>query len=761
MLAWYRRLPPSTVPVVVIIVMVLLGNFMYVSGLANNDPISWTAGISHSICRVTCGRPMIDPNVGFLTQPLGHLSAMDLLHGHMPWWNPYEGLGQPLAGEMQGAALFPLTLLFALSSGLMWFHVILEIIAGLCTYFLARRLSIPLIFATAAGALFALNGTFAWLGNAVLNPVAFLPMLLLGIEMIIDAAGARRRGGWYLAALALALSIYAGFPEVAYLDALLAGAWAVVRWFSLEREPRLVAARRLGLAAVVGAVLSLPISVPFLDFLKVANVGGHVAASDGVAFLSPQAGPMLLDPYIYGTILSNRNAIDGWGGIGGYFSVSIAALALLGLFGARHRALRIVLGAWVTFGLLGAFNLLGMRRVWNIVPRMDTVALSRYIFPSAEMALIILAALGLMDFAESVRARRIYWLTTVVALALLTWGALDASAINNGVVLTNKARIIFMGLHALPFIAVGLLLVLGIFARWRHTPLLIALVLVGEALLLFFVPTAEAPKQITVDQAPITFLQTHQGEQRYLDFAVLYPNWGTQYNVYSLSAIDLPFPNRFANLLATTLYPSLSPSNQFVVQGGMTGVIKQEADLVAHFTAFEAASVKYLLIPSKVVISPALTALGVTRVFSDSLATIYQMPHPRPFYTTAAPCQITSTTIDAATVTCTHATTLLRTELAMAGWHATVNGRAVPITTAENAYQSITIPAGRSDVAFTFLPPHETLALAGGAVALLFLLGAWVVDRRRPATPPRHARPLRRFSRRAGAPARTWREQSP
>ncbi len=739
--------------------MVLLGNFMYVSGLANNDPISWTAGISHSICRVTCGRPMIDPNVGFLTQPLGHLSAMDLLHGHMPWWNPYEGLGQPLAGEMQGAALFPLTLLFALSSGLVWFHVILEIIAGVCTYFLARRLSIPVVFATVAGALFALNGTYAWLGNAVLNPVAFLPMLLLGVEMIFESARERRRGGWYLAALALALSIYAGFPEVAYLDGLLAAAWAVVRWFSLEREPRLVAARRLGLAAVVGAVLSLPIVIPFLDFLKVADVGKHIAASDGTAFLSPQAGPMLLNPYIYGTLLSNHNAVDGWGGIGGYFSVSVAALALLGLFGARHRALRIVLGAWVGVGLLGAFNLLRVREAWNILPRMDTVALSRYIFPSAEMALVILAALGLMDFAESVRARRLYWLTTVVALALLTWGTLDAAALNNGVILTSKARIIFMGLHALPFIAVALLLILGIFARWRYTAVLIALVLVGEALLLFFVPTAEAPKQITVDQAPITFLRTHQGEQRYLDFAVLYPNWGSQYDVYSLSAIDLPFPNEFANLLATTLYPSLNPTNQFVVQGGMTGIVTQEKDLVAHFAAFEAASVKYLLIPSKVVILPALTSLGVTRVYHDSLATIYQMPHPRPFFTTAAPCQITSTTVNAATVSCTRATTLTRTELAMTGWHATVDGRAVPITTVSHAYQSISLPAGRSDVAFTFLPPHETLALTAGAVALLFLLGAWVTDRRRPTTAPRHARPPWRFARRART--HTWRDESP
>ena len=131
---------------------------------------------------------MIDPNVGFITQPLGHLAAMNLLHGHLPWWNYFEGLGQPLVGEMQAAALFPLTLLFALSSGLLWFHISLEVIAGVSTYFLARRLGVPAGFATVGGVLFALNGTYAWLGNAVLNPIAFIPMLLLGIEMIYDSA---------------------------------------------------------------------------------------------------------------------------------------------------------------------------------------------------------------------------------------------------------------------------------------------------------------------------------------------------------------------------------------------------------------------------------------------------------------------------------------------------------------------------------------------------------------------------------------------
>ena len=220
----YRRLPPSAVAIGLIVVIVLLANGMYVFGLANNDPISWTAGISHHLCRITCGRPAIDPNVGFVTQTLGHQAAMDLLHGHFPWWNYFQGLGQPLAGEMQSAALFPLTLLFALPSGLVWFHICLEVIAGISTYFLARRLSLPIFFATVAGMLFALNGTYAWLGNSVLNPVAFLPMLVLGVEMILDSSSSSSKRGWYIAAIALALSLYAGFPEVAYMDGLFAGA---------------------------------------------------------------------------------------------------------------------------------------------------------------------------------------------------------------------------------------------------------------------------------------------------------------------------------------------------------------------------------------------------------------------------------------------------------------------------------------------------------------------------------------------------------
>ena len=732
------------VPLIVIILSVLLGNIMYVAGLATINPIAWSAGISHSICRVACGRPMIDPNVGFITQPLGHLSAVDLLHGHLPWWNYFEGLGQPLAGEMQAASLFPLTLLFLLPSGLLWFHVAFEIISGLTTYFLAKRLGISPVFATTAGILFALNGTFAWLGNSALNPIAFLPMLLLGVEIIYDADSAIARRGWYVVAVALALSIYAGFPETAYLDGLMVAGWAVVRLFSVATPLRLLALGRLALGAVLGVVVSLPILVPFLDFMKVANVGGHVGAVDGVAMLPTQAGPMLLDPYVYGTILSNPNAVSAWGSTGGYLLASVTACALLGLFGNRLRGLRLFLGAWIVIGLSGAFNILHSRPLWNVLPLLKTIALSRYIFPSCELALIVLAALGIMDFAHSARAKRLFTVTALVALGLTLWSALAARSTNQGVHLSTTARVIFVGLDALPFIALGLLLILGRFTRARATPILIALVLVGEALLVFFVPTAEAAKQITIDAAPITFLQTHEGQERFLDFGVLNPNWGTQFNLNSLSAIDLPFPHRFTKLIATQLFPAESPSNQFTIHGGMAGIIAQQNAVAQHFGAFEKASVKYLLISNKVRLIPALTHLGVRRVFKDSLASIYQMPAPRSFYSTSAnSCAVQSSSVNVANVTCaTTGTTLVRTELTMRGWHAFVNGREVPIHASDEAYQSVSVPAGKSTVTFNFSPPHEKYALLVGLLGILFMAGVWWRDGRskKPGRRPRHRR---------------------
>jgi hypothetical protein len=684
---------------------------------------------------------MIDPNVGFITQPLGHLSAMDLLHGHLPWWNYFEGLGQPLVGEMQAAALFPLTLLFALPAGLLWFHISLEVIAGISTYFLAKRLGLPLFIATTAGVLFALNGTYSWLGNAVLNPIAFLPMLLLGIEMIYDSTLTKNNKGWYLAAIAIALAFYAGFPEVAYFDGLFCLGWAAVRLFDLPRDARTRALGRLGIGGGVGILLSLPVLVPFVDFSKVANLGHHTLAVDGSAHISVHALQMFFDPYVHGSLFGDPAVASVWGSVGGYFTASVGALALLGLFGQRLRPLRIFLLAWVVIGLSGAFNFLELRKVWNLVPLIQNVSFGRYIMASCEMSMILLAALGMMDFATSLRAKRLFLVTTSAMLVGLVWIVVVSGPLNVGIVYGHKQRIIYAFLDAIPFLAVIALLVLSRFARARLAPMLIALVLVVESLLMFGVPSGGAAKFVNVDMPPINYLQTHEGQYRFFDFAVLTPNWGSQYNLNELNAIDLPFPKEFSALIETQLAPGLTPSNQFVIHDGITGLTLQENDIVSHFKAYEGASVKYLMMPTALIILPALTKLGVKEVYTDSLATIYQMPNPRPFFSTKSlSCTVTSTNVDAASVRCpAGGSTLTRTELSMPGWKAYVNGHAATITTSDGVYQTISVPQGASTVTFSFLPPHEKYAVLLGLLGFFFLIAVWVYERKYLLrSPPKH-----------------------
>jgi hypothetical protein len=217
-------------------------------------------------------------------------------------------------------------------------------------------------------------------------------------------------------------------------------------------------------------------------------------------------------------------------------------------------------------------------------------------------------------------------------------------------------------------------------------------------------------------------------------------NWATEWNINSLSAIDLPFPNKFAKFIEKQLYPNFPAAiNQFVIHDGVTGITAQQQEVADHFKAYEDASVKYLVAPTAVVLLPALAKLGVTQVYTDSIVTIYELPHPRSFYsTTSSSCSVKSTNDNAASVNCpTGSSTLIRTELAMAGWHAYVNGKEVTIKTSDGAYQSIPVPKGTSDVTFSYLPPHEKYAILAGLIGALFFAFSWLSERL-PRSRPRH-----------------------
>ena len=426
---WLERLGPRThrVPLAIIGLTILAVNVPTLLHIVTTNPVQLYADLQSSAPHQALpGYPIIDPNAGFVTFSLGHLVTTDWLHGHVPWWNPYEGLGSPLAGEMQSAAFFPPVFLLQDALGFVVFHVLLELVAGYATYFLLRRLGLGRAASTAGGVAFGLCGTLAWFEHATANPVAFLPLALLGVERARESASTSRRYGWRLLAVALGLSIVSGFPEVAYLDGLLVLVWAAVRLFTLPAGRRAMAAK-LAQGGVVGLLLGAPALVAFLDYLPHADVGSHAGAfANGSLPIQSLAQTIL--PYGFGPIFglqSNGSSLLTimWSNIGGYLDATLLVCALIGLFGARCRGLRIALALWVLAAMSKTFGVATVSHLLNHLPGFHSIAFYRYSQSSWELAVIVLAAFGIDDMARRSLRPVVIVGAGVVSLGAIAWAA--------------------------------------------------------------------------------------------------------------------------------------------------------------------------------------------------------------------------------------------------------------------------------------------------------------------------------------------------
>ena len=165
----------------------------------------------------------VDPSVGYIIQPIGYLVASDWLHGIIPWWNPYAGLGMPLAAETQSEAFFlPFVLLLHFNAGWIWLRVILQALSGVFLYVFLKEIRLAPRAALMGAALFEFTPEYLLCPSAPIAPLPFFPLLLLGIEYAARASAQGKRGGWSGIVIACVYSIYAGNPEVAYFDGMLA-----------------------------------------------------------------------------------------------------------------------------------------------------------------------------------------------------------------------------------------------------------------------------------------------------------------------------------------------------------------------------------------------------------------------------------------------------------------------------------------------------------------------------------------------------------
>jgi hypothetical protein len=771
--------PPLTrsrwFPYACIAVAVLVANAPGLLRLVDTNPLNIDAFLVATVPRWLPGAPTADPNAGFLMQALGHLVTSDWFSGTIPWWNPYEGLGVPLAGDMQSGAFFPPTLLFGLANGLIWFQVVLELVAGWCTFALLVRLDVGRTVATAGGVAFALCGTFAWFAIEPIRVLCLLPLCLLGVERVLSAAMEDRRWGWRLLAVGLAGSILGGFPETTALDALLVGVWAMARMLGPGRRHARAMAVKLGKAGVASLALALPLVVAFLGYLRFADTGAHAAGAYAYVTLRPRNLAQLLLPYSAGPIdgFHTSGGVDTlaafWGNVGGYLDATLVAAAVVGAVGRKNRILRLTLVGWVVVCLARTYGFPPVVHLLASVPGLRLIAFYRYGDPTWELAVVVLAALGLDDVARRRTRFRVLALSVggvAAAAVVAAWVAyrdLSTALGPTGSVQLHRHRFA-TGSLAFALAVLGVLLVGGWLAagrptgtpaggespdadsarrRWGRAAM--AAVVSVEAVAMLGVTYLSAPRPATADTGAVTWLQTHLGTYRFATLGPIQPNYGSYYRIAEVNVNELPLPRAWTRYVATHLDSNTVP---FEFTGGYASDPagpKPAEEFTRNLSAFEAVGVRYVVVAASGLDptgsrfpGPGLSPWpsGPLLVHRDGWSEIWQLPDPAPAFSLsgARGCTVTAVDWDHARVTCDHPAVLVRRVQQAPGWTAEAGGRSLSVTAARSGpaglFQQVTIPAGTTMVRFRYLPPGEWWAGPLAVLAWSGLAASAVATRR-------------------------------
>ena len=604
---------PALLSWLFVLLTVALANAIFLTGLRSSSPMTYYSGLASPSPGSLLGGWTIDPNVGWTVESLGRAAAHQWAEGDVPLWNSYEGLGQPLAGEMQSAALFqPFIMLQLLPNGVFVMHVVLEIFAGLATLAFLRRFGLGWVASTVGGCLFAVNGAFAVMTNAPFNPIAFLPLGLLGVEMIRASlqrspdAHAPRRGGrrpWVgvaVLALAIAWMLFAGFPETAFLEALFIGCWALVR-LGQARGHRLAFAGWTAAGMALGLALAAPVLVAFLDFMSWGSTSYHEAVANDISYPRRQIMSLAL-PFAVGALNNAVLRLQA-----GYLTLPALFMALVGLTGTKRRGIRLLLAGTMIVLIGNMFRFEPIKLLLNHTPGIKAILVYKYGISILEFAVVIAVALGVDDLARCRVGRR---RTLVCASLTLAYAAVTlAVLVSRGYVVSPRwTTAVMLALAAV----CAVLLVLLLRARTHHekapvsadtagtsdgampenasspevTPAGATMVgaapaahagatatssparsrslaapFAGALIVLtaaahFALPQAGASRAVAIDMKPVHYLQQYLGTSRFYTLGPIQPDYGSYWKLGQLNVNDLPVPKKYGEFVLDELRPA-------------------------------------------------------------------------------------------------------------------------------------------------------------------------------------------------------------
>jgi hypothetical protein len=597
---WRRGLRLDLLGIAIVCIVILVGYFEVPFEGRTFSTASQVAGVhgcgtpTGQCLHVTSNDPRVDPEASSVAlEPWDQVTHRLLSQDQLPLWNPYQGIGMPLAANMQSAVFDPMLLPLHLHPTPLVADLTALVgllLMGCGAYVAARVLGLGPMAAIMSGSVYGLSGWFfSYSNNQWFRIFLFLPLILACIERSIRT---NHRLPVALLSVSIGAMVLVGMPEPMFIILVTAGIFSAVRLFvgdSAQTRPRTAA--RLLFGAGVGLAFAAPQLVLFHEYLPLsinahANLGNAPPITDPVGVFLNWMMPKINAP--------SRGTINPTSG--GTFSkyafsrnwVGVGAVLLAGTAVLHPRALRRYAG-WplLAAGGVAAIQIYGGRLVaWTrFIPIYSQVNWSTFGTPVIALVAALLAGIGLQTLFDGklVKARFAAVVAVVALLAIII-----VIGIKRPVALGHDVSVLGgwpLGVLTAATVAAAIFVLAP-----RAATVLILFVVILEVV-------AVAPRGIYAPRqnpypseswTDFVHNNTKDGARILSPNGVLYPDTSSVYGLYDPRMLDALYVDRYWRYIKTFI--SVRIGDRWTAVGAL-----ESAPAVAGNSMFDLLGIRYVL----------------------------------------------------------------------------------------------------------------------------------------------------------------------
>lgn len=333
----------------------------------------------------------------------------------IPLWNPYVFSGSPFLGNASSSMFYPLNLLFLIfpiHNAFGYLFIANSIIIGLFTYLFAKTIKLSKFSAFISGLTIMFSGpmmTKIFPGHLInLDAFIWFPLILLLYEQAIIK---KRIIYAVLASFPMALSLFAGAPQIAVFSIFSSSVYYLLRIFmQIPSTKKLIYISKsivvLLTPIVIAIFLSAIQTIPMVEFSKLSARGHGISYEFASDFsLHPKQLVSFLLPYFFGN--PKNGTYWGMGNfweLNGYLGIIPLILVFIAILYKRTKHFTIF-AALALFSLLFSFGKFAFvfPLFFNHFPIFNSFRVpSRFLYVYC-FSITILAGLGMEALLEKLK----------------------------------------------------------------------------------------------------------------------------------------------------------------------------------------------------------------------------------------------------------------------------------------------------------------------------------------------------------------------